>query len=272
MRPKNRKIKLGILGCGAIGSGVANRVAKDLKNTCIISSLYDINTERTKKLVKQIHLNSTIATTPFDSFLRSCDLVLEAIDSPKTSLLVKDILNAKKDIVVMSVGAVLNANNLFALAKKNQCNIMVPSGAIAGIDAIKTATQVPYTKITLTTKKPVKGLLGNPHLKKRQIDLAKIKEDTTIFSGKVDQAIKIFPQNINVAATLALACGSKKKLHVRIIASPKAKTNRHEITLEGASGKITTISENIPCPDNPKTSYLAVLSGVQVIKDYCNQF
>ena len=89
-----------------------------------------------------------------------------------------------------------------------------------------------------------------------------------IFEGDVDSAVKYFPKNINVAATLALACGAKEKILVRLMTSPEYKTNSHEIEVIGDFGRMVALTDNVVCPDNPKTSYLAVLSAIQTLKQF----
>ena len=195
--------------------------------------------------------------------------MIEAVNAQSTYELIRKALSAKKSVLAMSVGKLLKAPELFKLARQNKCYILLPSGAIAGLDAIKAASLAHIKRITLISRKPLISFRNNPYLRKRGIGLAQIKNEKVIFSGNVDQAVKNFPQNINVAATLALACRVKKNFHIQIITSPKYRQNVHEIELTGDFGRITTKTENIVCPDNPKTSYLAVLSGLQTLKQFC---
>jgi aspartate dehydrogenase len=179
-------------------------------------------------------------------------------------------LEAKRSVLCKSVGKLLNASDLFQLARKNHCHLLLPSGAIAGLDAIKAASLVGIDEISLTTRKPPTGFTGNPYLAKKGIVPTKITEKTVIFEGNVTNAVKAFPRNINVAATLALASQCRCKLLIRIIVSPEYKTNSHTIELKGKFGRIVAQTDNLVCPDNPKTSYLAVLSGLQTLKQYCS--
>ena len=168
----------------------------------------------------------------------------------------------------MSVGKLLDRRDVFELAKRHHKQILIPSGAVAGIDAIKAASLDKIKSITLTTRKPSIGFKENAYIKEQKIRLDTIKEETLIFEGSVTEAVKHFPQNINVAATLALAGGDKNKVTVRIMTSPKYKTNSHEVVAVGAFGRMTSLTENVICPDNPKTSYLAVLSALQTIHHF----
>ena len=170
----------------------------------------------------------------------------------------------------MSVGKVLNSPGVFKLAKKNQTVILIPSGAISGLDVIKSVGAKNISNITLTTRKPPSGLSQSNYLTKKGINIHALKGEAVIFDGSVDQAVRLFPRNINVAATIALASGIKDKIRIRIITSPKFKVNSHEIEVFGKFGHLTTRTDNVVCPDNPKTSYLAALSAVETLKQFFN--
>ena len=247
MTLQNKKIRIGILGCGAIGSRIAKSVKKELKATYRLNGLYDITHEKAYQLEKSLKINNLIKPS-FKKFLSSVDIVVEAVNSPDTAWIIKQAIKARKHVLSMSVGKLLKSSDIFRLATKNRCCVLLPSGAVAGIDAIKAASLGNISSITLTTRKPPGGFGHNPHLISRGINLAKITEETVLFQGTVDEAVKYFPQNINVAATVALAA--------------------HELEVLGDFGRIVTRTDNVVCPDNPKTSYLAVLSGIQTLKQF----
>ena len=209
-----------------------------------------------------------ISKSSLSELIKSCDFLIEAVNAKDTKNIIRKALTAKKHVLAMSVGKLLNATELFALAKKNHCAILLPSGAICGLDAVKAASLTGISSITLTTRKPPSGFAQSVHVRKKGIDLSRIDAETVIFDGDVDTAVESFPENINVAATLALACGDKNKLRVRIITAPDFKRNSHEIDMIGDFGRIVSRTENVVCPDNPKTSYLAVLSAIQTLKQY----
>lgn len=268
MKRQKRKLKVGILGCGAIGSRIAQSIKNDLKNDCSLVALFDIDQNKTQTLQKNLQSKGLVQKNLLNLIQKS-DLIVEACNDENTLSILKEIVKSKKHVLVMSSGKLLNANSLFKMAKQNNCSILVPTGAIAGLDAIKSSAIAGIKSITITTRKPPKGLMNNPYLITKKIDLSKIKKETVIFDGKVSEAVKAFPQNINVAATLAIASGCRNKLHIRIITAPKYTTNSHEIEVISKAGKIITRTENLPCPDNPKTSYLAPLSGIQTLKQFC---
>lgn len=266
---KDEKLKIGIIGCGAIGSRVAKAVNSEFKNLCLLSGLYDINLEKTRDLARDLSRPGLFKSS-YESLLLSSDFIVEAVNATNTRSIIRQALQLKKGILVMSVGKLLMAKSLFQLAKRNNCPLLIPSGAIAGLDTIKAATQGKVSRITLTTKKPPLSFKNNSYLTKKGINLKKIKAERVLFEGNVNKAVKFFPQNINVAATIALACKDTKKLGIRIITSPKFRTNSHEIEIIGNFGQVNTRVQNLMCPDNPKTSYLAILSAIQTLKEFFN--
>ncbi|HSA30715.1 MAG TPA: DUF108 domain-containing protein [Candidatus Omnitrophota bacterium] len=268
-RSDGYELNIGILGCGAIGSRIAHSITDEMKMFPVsLAGLYDIDTHKSKDLAAQLK-DPSLAKATFQDLLDHSNFIVEAVSSTETVHLIETILAQKKDVLVISVGQLLNADHLFKLAKSNQCRILVPSGAIAGIDSLKACAQIGFSQITLTTRKPISGFKNNPYIMKKGIILEQIQEETVIFDGTVDDAVKAFPQNINVAATLALATRSKDKIRVRISASPKFTKNSHEIEAVGDFGRLLTRTENAVCPDNPKTSYLAVLSAIETLKGHC---
>ena len=263
------KVNIGIAGCGAIGSRVAKSIQHDLSAQCRLTGIFDIDMDKAERLAKALRRREIVMRS-LTGLIKNCDLMIEAVSAQNTRQLIRHALQAKKSVLSMSVGKLLHSPDLFALAQKNRCHLLLPSGAIAGIDAIKAASLAGIDRITLTSRKPVAAFSDNPYLTRKGIVLSKIKKETILFEGHVPDACKHFPKNINVAATLALASRCPRKLIVRIVTSPDYTTNVHEVDLEGKFGRIRTRTDNLVCPDNPKTSYLAVLSGLQTLKQYCS--
>jgi len=261
------KVRVGILGCGAIGSRIAKSIKTQCDDQAIVAALFDINPAKSENLQKYI-VQKNIVKKSYRELLNSCDLIVEAVNAPDTYELVRTALLAKKDVLIMSVGKFIEGESIFKLAQKQGVRILIPSGAIAGIDAIKAASLQRIDSITLTTRKPIYGFADNTYVQEKKINLSQIKKETILFDGNVREAVKCFPQNINVAATIALASNSKDKLRIRISTSPEFKVNSHEIEVVGEFGRLVTKTENVVCPDNPKTSLLAVLSAVRTLKEY----
>ena len=267
MMIRKRKTRIGIVGCGAIGSRIAKSIRHELKNDCRLSGLYDIDRAKSQKLALELSAKN-IVTSSLKELIGGCDLMVEAVNAKETRDIIRSAILAKKNVLAMSVGKLLNETDLFKQAARNHCTVLLPSGAISGLDAVKAASLAGISNITLTTRKPPSGFAKYPHIREKGIDLDRIESETVLFDGDVDKAVRLFPENINVAAALALACGAKDKMRVRIVTAPDFKRNSHEIDMIGDFGRMVTRTENVVCPDNPKTSYLAVLSAIQTLKQF----
>lgn len=262
----SKLLKIGIVGCGAIGSSLAKTIVSDFSRQAQLSSLYDIDLEKAHKLASHLN-NQKLAVFNLDNLIHKVDLVVEATRAEAAFEIARKTLIACRDIMIMSVGGIIeHYRELEILAREKGARIFIPSGALCGIDGLKAAARSKITKVTLTTKKPPQAFLGVPYVLKHKINLTNLSKDTVIFEGSAQVATKAFPQNINVAATLSIAGLGPQKTLVRIVASPSITRNIHEIEIESEAGRIIARTENITHPDNPKTSYLAVLSAAATLK------
>jgi aspartate dehydrogenase len=261
-----KKLRIGIVGCGAIGSSLAQEIALNFRKTAILSALFDIQPGKSLLLSKKIAKSVKLCQGNLESLIKKSDLVIEASSSKASWEITRKSLSSGRKVMVMSVGGMVgHLDQLFALAGKNKAQVFFPSGAICGIDGLKAANIAGVQRIVLTTRKHPESFGGVEYVAKK-FKLAGLKKDKILFSGTAAQAIKKFPQNINVAAVLGLAGIGMHKTKVRIIASPSVRKNIHEILIESPAAKIFTRTENILHPQNPKTSYLAVLAAIATLK------
>ena len=196
------------------------------------------------------------------------DVVVEAASQKAVPAIARAALGKGKRLMIMSVGALADREffaEVKALAKEHGSLVYLPSGAISGLDGLKSASIGTIRSVTLTTTKNPIGLKGAPFILENKIDLDALAGPTLIFEGSALQAVKAFPANVNVAATLFLAAG-EGEVQVKVVADPGIHVNRHEIVVEGDFGRISTIVENVPSPRNPKTSYLAALSAIATLR------
>ncbi|MBU0635187.1 MAG: DUF108 domain-containing protein [Candidatus Omnitrophica bacterium] len=256
-------VKIGIVGLGSIGSYLAGEIVKRYKKKVCLSGVCERDAGRVEALRRSLKKN--IRTFTISQLCKKCDLVIEAAGTAVAGDVVEQAVKYGKDVMIMSVGGLLNKPNLIKKIEKKKIRLYVPSGAIAGLDALKAARMERIDKVTLVTKKPVAGLSGADFIRKNKINLAKIKKEMKIFEGTAEEAVKGFPKNINVAAILSLAGIGAKKTRVCIIASRKLSRNTHTIEIEGNFGKIISCTENVPSEQNPKTSKLAMLSALATL-------
>lgn len=261
-----KKLKIGIVGCGAIGSSLAREIVTNLCNSASLVAIYDIRPEKADFLSRELTKSSKLCVGNLDSLIKKSELVIESSSAKAAWEIARKSLSSGRKVMIMSVGGLVDqAEELFALATKNKTQVYFPSGAIAGIDALKAANTAGVKRVVLTTRKHPFAFNGVEYVAKN-FKLSGIKKDKILFSGSAAQAVKYFPQNINVAAVLGLAAIGMHKTEVRIIASPHLKRNIHEVLVESKAAKIFTRTENILHPQNPKTSYLAVLSAIATLR------
>jgi aspartate dehydrogenase len=153
---------------------------------------------------------------------------------------------------------------LIQRAAQTGARIVVPTGALLGLDAVRAAAQGPVASITLTTRKPPGGLAGAPHIEKHNIDL-NVSEPTLVFSGSAREAAAGFPANINVGAALSLAGIGPDRTRVEIWADPTVDRNTHTVTVEADAARFTMTIENVPS-ENPRTGKLTPLSVLATLR------
>lgn len=253
--------RIGIIGCGAIGSQIAEYTQRNLKDKARIVAICDIDLKKAVELSKKLKPRPIITT--IDELIKKVDLIVESASAKISGGIAEKASLLKKDVLIMSTGGLLDKIHLL----KDTCNIHIPSGAICGLDGLRSSMVGKIKKVTLTTRKPIKGLAGSPYLKDRNIELNKIKKETLLFSGNARQAIRYFPQNINVAVTLSIYGIGPDRTSVRIFTSPRYKRNIHEVEVEGEFGRFFTRTENVPSKANPKTSQLAIFSAIAELRE-----
>lgn len=258
-------VKIGLVGCGAIGAEIARALDRGTINATLVA-VCDHNPDTASALIERMEHKPVKAC--LEELVGLADIVVEAASQKAVPAVARAALGRGKSLMIMSVGALAD-RELFAevkrLAADKGARVYLPSGAIAGLDGLKSASLGGIRSITLTTTKNPRGLQGAPYILKKGIDLSALAGPTLIFEGSALDAVKAFPANVNVAATLFLAAG-QGKVQVKVVADPGIEINRHEIQVEGEFGRISTRVENIPSPTNPKTSYLAALSAIATLR------
>ncbi len=238
----NNIMQVGIVGCGAIGSYLIRKIQKD--HNLQLAFAYDLDKEKTKKVK---------APTLF--LPERADIVVEAAGQQAAKEIVPLALR-HCNVLMLSVGAFADKKferKARLLCKKHSHKVLVPSGAIAGLDAIS-AVRESLSSVTLTTTK-------NPRSLGR-----KDKKRTLVFSGTAREACIQLPKNVNVAATLSLAGIGFDRTKVMVYSDPSVERNTHEIAAKGGFGEMRTITSNAPSKENPKTSALAALSAFYTLQ------
>jgi len=254
---------IGIVGCGAIGRALITAVASG-KVAVRIAGV----TSRTEPSAREFL--ATLASAPpymsLSELIAAADLIVEAAGGSVVQPLAQQVFAAGKDLMVISVGALLDHPEIIKKSRQSGCRLYVPSGAIAGLDGIKSACVGAVAHVTMTTRKPPNGLEGAPYLVRNGISLIGLKEEKEVFSGTAREACKGFPANVNVAAAVSLAGIGPDHTRIRIIAVPGLQRNCHDIEVEGEFGRLHVHIENVPS-ENPKTGKLTALSIIRSVQD-----
>jgi len=249
-------LKIGIVGMGVIGRRVADAVTRGIAGTALVGVS-----------VREPATAAGYPVLPLDELIERADLIVEAATQAALREFGPAVLSAGKHLMVLSVGALVGVlDGWAALAEKHGCRILVPSGAIAGLDGVKGAREGAITAVTMETRKPPRGLAGAPYIEQHRIDLDRITTETLIFEGPATEAVRGFPANVNVVAALSLAGIGPERTRIKIFAVPDQARNQHRITVEGEFGTLRIEVENVPS-ENPRTGRLSYLSAIAMLRE-----
>jgi len=192
--------------------------------------------------------------------LAQADIVVEAAPAAVFVPIATAAIEAGRIFVPSSVGALLPRMELVERARATGARIVVPTGALLGLDAVRAAAEGHVSSVTIETRKPPRGLEGAPYLVQHGIDVAGIAEARCVFRGNAREAAAGFPANVNVAAALALAGLGPDRTMVEIWADPGVVRNTHTIRVEADAARLTMTIENVPSEENPRTGMITPLS------------
>jgi aspartate dehydrogenase len=241
----SKTVKVGIIGCGAIGTLIAEAVERRLV-ICDELVIYDYDGKKAEQLKSSLRFPVT-AVASLDELLRhKPKVIVEAASQQAAREYVERIASADIDLIVMSTGALLDLN-------VQTSKVHVPSGAIGGLDALSSAALVGIDEVVLTSRK-------NP----RALELNN-KEAKIVYEGFAEEAAKLYPREMNVAATLALTV-KPAKVKVQVISDPAVQRNTHEVQVRWRLGEMFLRFANDPHPDNPRTSALAAWSAIRLLQ------
>jgi aspartate dehydrogenase len=245
LRETQETRKVGIIGCGAIGTLIAEAAERKLV-MCDELILYDYVREKAEKLKSSIHFPVMVVSS-LDEMLRlKPTVIVEAASQQAAREYVERIVSADIDLIVMSTGALLGLN-------VQSSKVHVPSGAIGGLDALSSAALAGINKVVLTSRK-------NP----RALDLNN-KEPKVVYEGTAEEAARLYPREMNVAATLALTV-KPAKVKVQVVSDPAVQRNTHEFHVKWRFGEMFLRFANDPHPENLRTSALAAWSAINLLQ------
>ncbi|MBI3332764.1 MAG: DUF108 domain-containing protein [Candidatus Omnitrophica bacterium] len=234
---------------------MAREIQTQFRGVARLIGLYDRDLEAAARLSRRLRPSVPVLTP--QQMIPRCQLLIEAASCDAVGELLPQAVRHRRPILVMSTGGLLANPGWVAKAAALKVPIHLPSGALAGLDGVKGAASGRLRSVTLTTRKPPTAFAGVPK---------NLRRPRLLFQGSARRAAAAFPQNINVAATLALAGLGPTRTRVRLIADPTIRENIHEVEAVGDFGRLMVRTHNRPSRENPKTSQLAVLSAIATLR------
>ena len=260
-------MRVGIVGLGTIGRALCQAIDRGEVEVQLmaVATRHD---ERAKPFFRELRHQPPLL--PLDELVSRSELVIEAATQEALETIAPCTLRRGKDLMVLSVGGLLEHDDWIELARQTGSRIVVPSGAIVGLDGVKGATIGHIAAVTMTTHKPPKALAGAPYVVEHQIDLDSFTEATLIFEGSAREACRGFPANVNISAALSLAGIGADRTRLRILVDPQGTRNVHDIEVVGEFGRFSIHLENEPSETNPRTGKLTYLSTLATLKALAN--
>ena len=247
MKPlkEKQKMKVGIIGCGAIGTLIAEAVERRIV-ICDELIFYDFDTKKSGMLKNSLNFPVTAVASLNEMLKLEPKVIVEAASQQAAREYVERVVSAGIDLIVMSTGALLDLN-------VQSSKIHVPSGAVGGLDALSSAALAGINKVVLTSRKNPRAFEMNN------------REAKVVYEGSAEEAARLYPREMNVAATLALTV-KPVKVSVQVVSDPAVQRNTHEFQVKWRFGEMFLRFANEPHPENPRTSALAAWSAIKLLQ------
>jgi len=237
--------KVGLIGCGAIGTVLAEAIDRKIV-VCDELVVFDTDAAKAQKLKRDLQFRVKIASSVDELIASKPKVIVEAAGQQAVRDYYGKLVDSNSEIIIMSTGALLSL-------KADEPNVHFPAGAIGGLDAIAAAANAGIDEVTITSRKNPKAL-GKTNT-----------EEAIIYEGTAKEAARLFPREMNVAATLALTV-KPVQVKVVVISDPKVTRNTHQIHVKWRYGEMQLQFENQPHPDNPHTSALAAWAAIRLLQ------
>ena len=256
------RLRVAIAGLGPIGKKVAEALDRGIDGL-VLAAVSVQDPEKHRDWLG--HLKTPPAILPIEKLVDVADIVIECAPAKLVRSIVAPFVTSGKTAIVLSAGALLENEDLIGLAKQQGGQIVVPTGALIGLDAVTAAAAGEIHSVRMVTRKPVQGLAGAPYLVENNIDIEQITEPLRIFEGTAREAAKGFPANLNVAVALSLAGIGPDRTRLEIWADPALTRNVHRVEVESDSARFSMSIENVPS-ENPKTGRITALSVIAFLR------
>jgi aspartate dehydrogenase len=256
------ELRVAIAGLGSIGSKIATALDQGIEGLTLSAVAVRDPVKHQSFLSSLRHPPKVL---PIDQLGDAADIVVECAPSSQLRAIVEPAVKRGRSAVVVSVGGLLDNYDLIDLARASGGRILVPTGALIGLDAVNAAAVGTIHSVKMVTRKPIDGLKGAPFIVQNAIDIDNLREPLKLFEGSARDAAKGFPANVNVAVALSLAGIGPDRTQMQVWADPTVARNVHRIEVEADSARFSMGIENIPS-ENPKTGMITALSVIALLR------
>lgn len=258
-----KPLTVAIGGLGAIGLPVAQALDRGIPGLELAAvSAADQHGAATRIA----SFSRRVPVLPLGDLARMADIVIESAPARVFAEVAEPAIEAGRTFMPLSVGVLLSRQDLIDRAAETGARIIVPTGALLGLDAVRAAAEGTIHGVTMITRKPPRGLKGAPYIEEHHIHLDDLREPVRVFAGSAREAALGFPANVNVAAALSLAGIGPDNTQIEIWADPSIDRNTHRIRVEAEAARFEMSIESVPSPDNPRTGLLTPLSVIATLR------
>lgn len=256
-------MKVGIAGFGTIGAKVGRALDEGMDGLTL-EAVTGRDMEKTRAAVAQ--LKRAVDVVSPEELARRCDVIVECVPTAAFESIAIPALKAGRILLTVSAAALLRHPEIIELAKTHKAQIVLATGALLGLDAVRAAAQGTINSVTMITRKPPKSLKGAPHLVENRIEIDNLTAPRKVFEGTAREGAKGFPANVNVAAALGLAGIGPERTQLQIWADPTLERNTHTIKVDADSARFEMTIENVPSLEKPGTGKITALSVIAALK------
>lgn len=260
--PARPPLRVGLAGLGAVGLEVGRRLSAGIPGLSLVA----VSARDVDKACRALpRIGAAIDIRAPERLADTCDVVVECLPPVLFRSVAQSAIERGRIFVPLSVGQLLEHWDLVERARETGARIIVPTGALLGLDAVRAAAEGNIHSVSMISRKPPDGLEGAPYLVERGISLAGLREPLKVFDGSARDGVRGFPANVNVAMALSLAGIGPDKTQLEIWADPTIERNTHRITVDADTARFSMTIENIPS-ENPRTGRIVALSVVATLR------
>lgn len=255
-------LRVGLAGLGAVGLDVARRLIAGVPGLTLTAvAVRDV--EKARRALPEV--GDIIPVRKATSLADDCDVVVECLPPALFREVAISAIDKGRIFMPLSVAQLLENGDLIERARQNGSRILVPTGALIGLDAVRAAAEGTIHSVKMVTRKPPAGLEGAPYLREHGISVSGLREPLKVYDGNAREGARGFPTNVNVAAALSLAGVGPDRTRLEIWADPAITRNTHTISVDADTARFTMTIENIPS-ENPRTGKSVAPSTIAALR------